>query len=141
MLPPKVSAPVPFLVIETAPEIGALSVRLPVPERVSVDAVEAAMPPAMMPPSWLKVVAPPRVIGAFRVAPAETRRAPTPSALPAPTRLRPAKVAPGLATKTVLPESTETVVPVPVKPVVLSLLEEVPLTWMVPVKPARLPVR
>ena len=53
----------------------------------------------------------------------------------------PAKVAPVAGTKIVLPSSTVTVAPVPVKPVVLNLLEEAPLTRMLPVKPARSPVR
>ena len=141
LLPAKVRAPAPLLVIEIGPEMAPLRARVLVPDNVSVEAVRAEMPPAMIPPSWLMVVAPPRVIGAVRVAPGKTRRAPRPSPLPVPTRLSPARVWEA-ATMRVLPESTEMVAPVPVKPVVLSLLEvEVPLTWMVPVKPVRLPVR
>ena len=124
------------------PEMAPLSVRLPVPLRVSGALVAAEMVPAMVPPSWRKVVAPPRVMGAFSVPPATMRRAPRFSPLPAPTMVRPARVAPVAGTKIVLPSSTTTVAPVPMKPVVLNLLEvEVPPTWMVPVKPELSPVR
>ena len=133
--------PLPFLVIEIGPEMAPLSVRLPVPLRVSGALVAAEMVPAMMPPSWRKVVAPPRVMGAFSVPPATMRRAPRFSPLPAPTMVSPAKVEPAAGTMIVLASSTVTVAPVPVKPVVLNLLEEAPLTRMLPVKPARSPVR
>ena len=140
LLPAKVSVPAPFLAIEIGPEMAPVRERLPVPARVRAEPVEAEMAPAMTPPSWLKVVAPPSVIGALRVAPEATRRAPRFSPLPAPTRFRPAN-ATVAGTKRVLPESTEIVAPAPVKPVVLSLLKEEPLTWIVPEKPARLPER
>ena len=142
MAPAKVRAPVPFLVMEIGPEMAPFREREPVPLRVRAAPVVAEMAPAMVPPSWLKVVAPPRVIGAFSVPPTAMRRAPRFSPLPAPTRLRPAKVAPAAGTKIVLPSSTTTVAPAPVKPVVLNLLEvAVPPTWMVPVKPELSPVR
>ena len=141
MAPAKVRAPVPFLVIETGPEMAPLSERLPVPASVTAEPVPAVMAPAMAPPSWLMVVAPPRVIGAVSVAPTAMRSAPRFSALPAPTRLRPANVTEA-GTRMVLPSSTVTVAPVPVKPLVLNLLEvAAPLTWTVPVKPARSPER
>ena len=80
-------------------------------------------------------------MGAFSVPPAMIRRAPRPSPLPTPTMFSPAKVAPVAGMMIVLASSTVTVAPAPVKPVVLNLLEEAPLTRMLPVKPVRSPVR